>query len=70
MEYESGSYTNYSWGVWYSPKDDKETRLLGNKRMWGDYPIYSIFEISQNTEKSPEDLKRIAVTKTQMETIS
>ena len=29
---------------------------LGNKRTSGDHPKYSIVEIGQNTEKSPEDL--------------
>ena len=28
---------------------------LGNKRMCGDCPNYSIVEIDQNTEKSPGD---------------
>ena len=33
----------------------------------GDYPKYSVVEISQNTEKSPGDLKRPAVTQTSVE---
>ena len=32
---------------------------LGNKRMSGDHPNYSIIEIGQNTEKSPRDLRRL-----------
>ena len=39
---------------------------LGNKRTSGDYPKYSIVDIGQNTEKSSEDLKRLAVTQTPM----
>ena len=37
---------------------------LGNKSMSRDYPNYSIIEMSQNTEKSPGDLRRLAITKT------
>ena len=39
---------------------------LGKKRRNGDHPNYSIVEISQNTEKSPGDLRRLAVTQTPM----
>ena len=35
-----------------------------NKRTSGDHPNYNIINISQNTEKSPGDLKRLAVTQT------
>ena len=34
------------------------------KRMSEDHPNYSIIEIGQNTEKSPGELKRLAVTQT------
>ena len=37
---------------------------LGNKRMSGDHPNFYIIEIGQNTEKSPGDLRRLAVTQT------
>ena len=30
----------------------------------GDHPNYSIIEVSQNTEKSPGDLRRLAITQT------
>ena len=33
-------------------------------RTSGDHPNYSIIENGQNTEKSPGDLKRLAVTQT------
>ena len=36
----------------------------GNKRTSGDHPNYCIIEINQNAEKSPGDLRRLAVTKT------
>ena len=35
---------------------EQETGGLGNKRMSGDHPNYSIINISQNTEKSHGDL--------------
>ena len=42
-------------------------RELRNKRVSGDHPNYSIVEISQNTEKRPGDLWRLAVTQTPVE---
>ena len=41
-----------------------KTLVLGNKRMSGDHPNYSIVEIGKNTEKSPRDQRRLAVTQT------
>ena len=35
--------------------------------MGGDCPNYGIIEISQNTEKSPGDLKRLVITQTPVE---
>ena len=35
---------------------------LGNKRVSGDHPNYSIVESDQNTEKSPGDLRRLEET--------
>ena len=40
----------------------KGTGGLGNKRTSGDHPNYSFIKISQNTEKSPGDLRRLVVT--------
>ena len=37
---------------------------LGNKRSSGEHPNYYIIEDGQNTEKSPGDLRRFAVTQT------
>ena len=42
----------------------KGTGGIGNKRTNGDHPNYSIVQIGQNTEKSPGDLKTLAVTQT------
>ena len=38
--------------------------VLGNKKLSGDHPNYSIVEIDQNTEKSPGDLRKLAATQT------
>ena len=54
-------YNNYYGGmkVTMSPASHQRINIepggLGNKRTSGDHTIYSIVEISQNTEKSPED---------------
>ena len=40
----------------------KRTWGLENKRISGDHQNYCIIQIGQNTEKSPGDLKRRAVT--------
>ena len=37
---------------------------LGNKRTNGDHLNYSFIKIGQNTEKSPGDLRRLAVPQT------
>ena len=41
----------------------KKTKGLGNKGTGGDCSNYSIVEIGRSAEKSPEDLRRLAVTK-------
>ena len=38
----------------------KRTRRIGNKNTSGNHPNYSTVKIGQNTEKSPEDLRRLA----------
>ena len=43
---------------------DTRTGGLGNNRMSGAKPNYCIVETGQNTEKSPGDLRRLAVTTT------
>ena len=42
----------------------KGTGGLGSWRTSGDHPNYYIIENSQNTEKSPEDMRRLAVPQT------
>ena len=41
-------------------KIGKGTGRLGDKRTSEDYPNYSIIKISQNTQRSPGDLRRLA----------
>ena len=50
--------------------NDKETGGLGNKRTSGDHRNYYIIENNHNTEKSPGNMKRLAVTQTSVKTIS
>ena len=50
-----------------SSKDGYGDWRTGNKRTSGDHPNYNIVEIDQNTEMSPGDLRRFAVTKTPVE---
>ena len=39
-------------------------RRFENKRTTGDHPDYSTIKITQNTEKSPSELRKLAVTQT------
>ena len=64
-EHESDNYTNRDWCFWYSHQSIiKGAKGLGNKKTSGNHPNYSIIEIGQNTEKSPGDLRRLAVIQT------
>ena len=42
----------------------KKTGRVGNQRTCRDHPDFSIVEIGQNSEKSPGNLKKLAVTQT------
>ena len=65
LERERDGYTSCNCSCWYShQRINKGTGGLGNKRTNGDHPNYCITEINQNTEKSPRDLRRLAVTQT------
>ena len=65
MEHKSDGDTNCNWHAQFShQKISTEMGWLGNKRTSEDYPNYTIIKISQNTEKSPGNLKRFAVSKT------
>ena len=68
MEHESDWDTNFNWYVW------NDTERFGDRagrvRMEGRtevIPNYSIVLFSQNTKKSPGDLRKFAVTQTPME---
>ena len=64
MEHEGD---NHDWCFWYShQRIIKGSRGLGGRRTSGDYPNYCIIENSQNTKKSPRDLRRLAVNQTTM----
>ena len=66
-EHESDIYTNSYWCFWYShQRIAKGAGELEGWRTSGDHPNYSIIENSQNTEKSPGDLRRLAVTQIPM----
>ena len=59
-EHEGDGDTSCNRCTWINPQmTDKWTRRLKNQRTSGDHPDYSIIKIGQNTEKSPEDLRRI-----------
>ena len=63
MEHEGDNYTNRDWCFWYShQRIIKGTGGLGNKRTNGNHSNDSIIENGQNIEKSPGDLRRLAVT--------
>ena len=65
MEHESDVYINCNWCSWYSHRRiNKGTGGLGNNRTSGDHPNYSIIEIGQDFEKSPGDLRSLAVNQT------
>ena len=65
MEDESNGKTNFNWCTWNHPKwFGKRAGGVRNRTTNGDHPNSSI--IGQNTEKSPGDLSRLAVTQTPM----
>ena len=63
MEHEGDSDTNCNWCTQYShQRFGSRIGGLGNKNTSGDHLNYNIVKIDQNTEKSPGDLRRLAVT--------
>ena len=65
LKHEGDIVTKCSW---CTRKNSQEittgTGRLGNKRKSEDHPNYRIIKISKNTEESPSDLQRFAVTQT------
>ena len=65
MKHEGNGDTNCYWCTWNNPQRlGKGPRKLRNQRTSGDHANYSIIKIGQNTEKSPGDLRRLAITQT------
>ena len=65
MEHENDGDTNCDWCARYSHQwIVTRTGRLGNKRTSRDHPNSSFLEIGHNNEKSPGDLKWLAVTQT------
>ena len=65
VEHESDNRTNCDWCFWHNNKRIiKSPGGLGSWRTGRDYPNDSITENGQNTEKRPEDLRRLAVIQT------
>ena len=63
MEHEGDDYTSRDWCIRYKYlRTIKGTEGLESWRTRGDGPNYSIVENGQNTERSPGDLRRLAVT--------
>ena len=65
MEHEGDEVIICSWCSGNNPqRTGKGTGRLGNKRTRKYHPDYSIIKNSQNTERGPEDLRRLAGTQT------
>ena len=63
--HECGGDTNCSWFVWNGPQMfGTKAGRIENQRKNGDLLDYGINKINQNSEKSPGDLMRLAVTQT------
>ena len=67
MELKGDGNTNCSWCTWNGPqKLGKGTGRIGNQRKNRDQQDYRFVEIGQDTEKSPGNLRRLAVIQTPM----
>ena len=66
MEHERDNYTNRDFFLYNHQRIVKGTGGLGNKRTSGYHTNYYNIENGQHTEKSPGDLRRLAVTQTPM----
>ena len=65
MEYEGDDYTNRDLCIRYSNwKTIKGNGGLVNWKKYGDHPNDNVVENGQNTEKTPGDVRRLAVTET------
>ena len=67
MEHENDGEIIRNWRDRYShQRIGTATGRLRKKKSSRNYPNYNIIEIEQNTEKSPGDLRRLAVTQTSL----
>ena len=65
MNLASDGDTDSNLCTWYSrQRIDTWTGGFGNKKTSGNHSNYSFIEIGKNTEKSREDLRRLAITQT------
>ena len=65
MEHESDADTNYDWWGWNDPQIFcKEAGRVGDRRTSSDIPNYSIVKVGTNSEKSPGDMRKVAVSRT------
>ena len=63
MQHDGDGVTICNWCTWNNSKrTGKGTVRLGNTRTSGYYPDNSIIKIDLNTEKSPGNLRKLAVT--------
>ena len=68
VEHESDVYANCNLFPWYNHQIIiKGNGGLRNKKTSGDHPNYYAIEIGLNIEKSPGDLRKLAVTQTSVE---
>ena len=68
VEHERDDYTNCNWFSCYNhQRISSRTGGFRNNRTGGDCPIFCRVKIYQDTEKSPGDLRRLAVTQTVVE---
>ena len=65
MKHKGGGETNCYWYAWDNPQRlGEEAEKIGNQRMKQSHPKYHFIKSNQNTEKSPGDFHRLAVTQT------
>ena len=65
MDHKVDGDANCNWCTWNDcQRLGKGIERLGNKKAHEEHPDDSINKNGQNTEKSPGDLKRLAVTQT------
>ena len=63
IEHEGDGDSTCNWCVRNNPQMVCQViGIIGNQKTSLGHPTYSIVKIGQNTEKSPEDLRRLAVT--------